>query len=609
VVGAVGAAAPAIEHQLQVAAVLQCAESVGAADRMFEVTLDYLGDRYSFGRPLSSYQALKHRVADDKTWLEACHAIATAAAAAVATGRDDAAPLVSAAKAWIGPHATELIQDCVQLHGGIGVTWEHDLHLYLRRATVNRATFGTPEEHAERVAAALLAPGPAGRAVSSAFPGPAGRSSAGASSPAAPTTDDAAGSDDTPQSVQEFRLRARAWLAEHMPPLGDGGDARFDEGRRDVERALQRRLWDGGFAGICFPVEYGGLGLSPEHQIAFTEESLAYDMPFSLNVPTLGILAATLVDFGTHEQKLRHLPAILRGDELWVQFLSEPSGGSDLAGCLTRADRDGDVFVLNGSKIWSSAAFASQYAMCLARTNWDVPKHRGLTMLIVEIHQPGIQVEQIRQVDGSMEFCQEFFDDVPIPVANVVGEVDDGWTVASRLLVHERQAVGGGSPYTSGRNPGHDATRGDDSLVELVQELGRADDPHVRQLVAEGHIRQLVGAQLIKRITQAIASGAMPPPAGSLLKLFSATNVMRRYEIGLELAGEAAAAWPTDGVSTARRLSEITLWRQGLSLGGGSNEIQRNIISERLLGMPREYAADREVPYREVRRGGAITRD
>ena len=156
VVGSVGGAAADIEHQLQVAVVLQCAEMVGAIDRMFEITLEYLSDRYSFGRPLSSYQALKHRVADNKMWLEACHATSTAAARSVATGADDAAELVSVAKAWIGPHATELIQDCVQLHGGIGVTWEHDLHLYLRRTTVNRATYGTPEEHTERVAALVL---------------------------------------------------------------------------------------------------------------------------------------------------------------------------------------------------------------------------------------------------------------------------------------------------------------------------------------------------------------------------------------------------------------------------------------------------------------------
>ena len=407
------------------------------------------------------------------------------------------------------------------------------------------------------------------------------------------------------EPVEAFRARARAWLADHMPRIEGQLPDRLADGRREVERELQRRLWDGGFAGICWPAEYGGLGLTLEHQRAFTEESLPYDMPFSLNVPTFGILAATLIDFGTHEQKARHLPAILKGEELWVQFLSEPSGGSDLAGVLTRADRDGDVFVLNGSKIWSSGAAESDYAMCLARTNWDVPKHRGLTMFIVKIHQPGIQVEQIRQVDGSMEFCQEFFDDVPIPASDVVGEVDDGWTVATRLLVHERNAVGGGSPYTSGRSAGHESSGQDVGLAEMARVAGRVGDPVARQLVAEAHIRGLVGGQLVKRITQGVTLGKMAPPAGSLLKLFSATSVMRRYEIGLELAGEAGVTWPADTETPGRRLGELTLWRQGLSLGGGSNEIQRNIISERLLGMPRELAADRDVPYREVRRSGS----
>ena len=409
------------------------------------------------------------------------------------------------------------------------------------------------------------------------------------------------------ESVESFRLRARAWLADHLPRLTGDVDDRADDGRRDVERALQRILWDGGFAGICFPANYGGLGLSPEHQRAFTEESLPYDMPFSLNVPTLSILGATLVDFGSHEQKLRHLPAILRGEELWVQFLSEPSGGSDLAGCITRADRDGDLWILNGSKIWSSAAFASDFAMCLARTNWDVSKHRGLTMFIVKIHQPGIQIEQIRQVDGSMEFCQEFFDEVPIPAENVVGDVDDGWTVASRLLVHERSAVGGGSPYTSGRSVGHDSSGQDQALVRLAEEVGQSADRHVRQLVAEAHVQQLVGSHLIKRITQGMRTGKMSAPSGSILKLFGATRVIRRAEIGLEVAGSHGVVWPVGTAATAPGLGEASLSRQAMSLGGGSNEIQRNIISERVLGMPREFAADREIAFRDVRRNSGST--
>ena len=261
-------------------------------------------------------------------------------------------------------------------------------------------------------------------------------------------------------------------------------------------------------------------------------------MPSSLNVPTLGILAATLVDFGTHEQKARHLPAILKGEELWVQFLSEPSGGSDLAGCLTRADRDGDVFIMNGSKIWSSGAAESDYAMCLARTNWDVPKHRGLTMFIVKIHQPGIQVEQIRQVDGSMEFCQEFFDDVRHPRQPT-------WWARSTTAGRSPRACSCTSATRSAaaRRTRAAATRAtthprdENPYAEFARAAGRTADSHTRQLVGEAHIRQLVGGQLIRRVTQGVTVGKMAPPAGSLLKLFSATNVMRRYEIGLELAG------------------------------------------------------------------------
>ena len=418
---------------------------------------------------------------------------------------------------------------------------------------------------------------------------------------------EAPGTDDELEPVEAFRARARAWLAEHMPPAPEDPNDRSDA-RWAHERTLQRRLWDGGFAGICFPREYGGLGLTPAHQRAFTAEADGYDLPFAINVPTLGILAATLVEFGTHEQKARHLPAILRGDELWVQFLSEPSGGSDLAGVLTRADRDGDVFVLNGSKIWSSGAYVADWAMCLARTDWDVPKHRGLTMFLVEIHQPGVTVEQIRQVDGTLEFCQEFFDDVAIPAAAVVGEVNDGWTVATRLLIHERMAVGGGSPYTSGRAVGGDTGGPSDDLVELVRDRGLTEDARARQLLGEAHARALVGAQLVRRVTQGMASGALPPPAGSLMKLFHATSVMRRSEIALELAGEDAAAWPVGDPTPGGEAGARTLGRQGVSLGGGSNEIQRNIISERLLGMPREAAGDKDVPYREVRRGGATDR-
>jgi alkylation response protein AidB-like acyl-CoA dehydrogenase len=410
-------------------------------------------------------------------------------------------------------------------------------------------------------------------------------------------------SSTTIESVEAFRMRAREWLAANMPPLPKGAtgfdaSAMEDPVKIAHARDLQRKLYDGGFAGICYPKEYGGQSLTPEYQHAFTEESAPYEMPVMFNVPTLTIIAPTILDFGTEEQKQRHLRNILKGDELWVQFLSEPTGGSDLAGAITRATRDGDVYILNGSKIWSSGAFRSDYALCLARTNWDAPKHRGLTMFIVKIHQPGITVEQIKQVNGAMEFCQEFFDDVAIPAENIMGALNDGWTVASRLLFHERNAVGGASPYSSGMRISE--SRGPRrSLVELARQMGKTDDSRVRQMVGEAHANSIVQGQLIERVTLGIEKGAMPGPAGSLLRLATAVTHVREVDIALDIAGTSAVTWKPG--ETTGDAGVAYIFRQGLCLGGGSNEMQRNIISERVLAMPRDRGEDRDLPFSEVR--------
>ena len=180
----------------------------------------------------------------------------------------------------------------------------------------------------------------------------------------------------------------------------------------------------GGFAGICFPREYGGLGLPIEYQKAFDAESRTYEMPMILNTPTFTICCATILDTGSEEQKRQHISAALRGDEVLVQLLSEPSGGSDLAGVITRADRVGDKWVINGAKTWSTSAFAADYGLLLARTNWDVPKHEGLTMFLVPINSLGITLRRIKQVNGSVEFCEEFFDNLELGDDAVVGEVE-----------------------------------------------------------------------------------------------------------------------------------------------------------------------------------------
>jgi alkylation response protein AidB-like acyl-CoA dehydrogenase len=413
------------------------------------------------------------------------------------------------------------------------------------------------------------------------------------------------------EDVDSFRLRARSWLAGNMKPLPPdeweipGRDT--DDGIR-YARELMARLYEGGFAGICYPKEYGGQGLSVAHMRAWSEEAQRYEMPNKFNIPTLTILLPTLLDYGTEAQKREHIPRTLRGEELWVQFLSEPTGGSDLAGALTRATRDGDVYILSGSKIWSSGAYRADFALCLCRTDWEVQKHRGLSMLLVKIHQPGIQVEQIRQVTGSMEFCQEFFDDVPIAADQLVGMENDGWTVASRLLQHERAAVGNGSPFGVAMQIGARRGRGEttDPLADIAREQGLGSDPLVRQLVAEGRVLSLVQPALVERIGTGIRTGKLPGPASAIMKLCNATTGIARAELSVKISGPAAAAWAEAG--TAARQATAFLGRQTSGLAGGSNEIQRNIISERVLGMPREWAPDKDVPFKDVKRNTIPTR-
>ncbi|MFK0288664.1 acyl-CoA dehydrogenase family protein [Streptomyces sp. NPDC090499] len=411
------------------------------------------------------------------------------------------------------------------------------------------------------------------------------------------------------ESVESFRLRARQWIPANLRRLADlpaeeeaTGPMAHDEAAWQRARALQRKIYAGGFAGICYPREYGGLGLTPEHQRAFNEEAAGYEMPMLLNVPTFTICGPTILDMGSEEQKREHLAAALRGDEVLVQFLSEPDSGSDLAGATTRAERDGDVFILNGSKTWSSGAYAADYALCLARTDWDAPKHRGLTMFLMKVHQPGVHVERIKQVNGGDEFCQEFFDDVVVPASAVVGEVGGGWAVASRQLFHERNAVGGGSPYFSGVRTARSRGPQIDMLIDLANRTGRADDPYARELIAEAHALGVIHRHLVERVAAGMRAEKMPPTAGSLIRLFHGESATRQAEIALELAGPTAAMSAPDGPDT-REVGVSYLFRQAAQLGGGSTEMARNIISERILGMPREHATDRDVPFNQVRRG------
>jgi alkylation response protein AidB-like acyl-CoA dehydrogenase len=410
------------------------------------------------------------------------------------------------------------------------------------------------------------------------------------------------------EDLDSFRRQVRDWLATDMARTEGAGTATTEHGADYARRVreLQRKIYDGGLAGITYPRDYGGLGRSVEHLRVFNEESAGYEMPFTMvNMPTLTILGPTLIDFGTEDQKRRHLPAMLRGDELWCQLLSEPTGGSDMAGALTQATRDGDVYYLNGSKIWTSYANHCDFALCLARTDWDAPKHRGLTTFIVDLRSKGVEIRPIKRASGESEFCQEFLDDVEVPAANIVGALNDGWTVASRLLIHERISVGGGSPYAMfSARQGSDSP--EDRVADLARRRGLSADRQMRDLVGEAAMLAVARSALVERISSGQKSGKLPGPAGSITKLFGSTVGERISAIGVQIAGVDTAAWSPGDPTAAFALDSLA--RQGGSLGGGSSEMQRNIIAERILGMPREPAPDRELPFSQVRHNTAPNR-
>ncbi len=409
---------------------------------------------------------------------------------------------------------------------------------------------------------------------------------------------------DDLEPVEEFRERAGAWVRDNLRPadieavlaLGRGTLTEEEEvAAVAYDRQLQRKLFDAGFAGVAVPTEYGGQGLTPAHQQALREVMAGYEYPYRNQVPTMTPCLAVLLDFGTEAQKRAHVPAILRGDELWMQLLSEPSGGSDAAGALTSAVRDGEEWVLNGSKVWTTGAWYSDWGLCLARTNWDVPKHRGLTVFILPLRQEGIEIHRIEMLNGSREFCQEFLTDVRVPDTDRIGEVDDGWTVGTRWMFHERMLFN--SPLVTlpvGAYRSMEAT----SVLEVARDAGRLDDPIARELIGEVNMLNLVGTCLEERLTQAVRTGALSDQGAAIGRLFKGELGIRARTIGFEIAGGDGAVWG-DGDGTGIDF----LIRQAGAIGGGTTEMARNVIAERVLGMPREPSSDRNIAFRDVPRG------
>ena len=413
------------------------------------------------------------------------------------------------------------------------------------------------------------------------------------------------------ESLDDFRARARTWIsanlqrsdfASHIGVLREESSDEEELAAVQRERDLQRVLFDAGLAGICVPREYGGQGLTRPYQQVLNEELRGYEYPSRLQVPTFVPCTAVLLEFGTEEQKRRHIPAILKGEELWMQMLSEPSGGSDVAGAVTTAVRDGEDWILNGSKIWTTGAWWSDWALCLVRTNWDVPKNRGLTVFMLPLKQPSIEVHRIEMLSGSSEFCQEYLTDVRVPDSDRIGEVDDGWTVGTRWMFHERMYQN--SPYTT--IPAG-SVRGGSRISELfavARDAGRLDDPVARDLLGEARALELAKQALNKRVGQGMAARTISDQSASISRLMSGVVESRLVTIGYEFTGADGAAWDEDDGAVAERGVDYLL-RQVWCIAGGTTEMARNAISERVLGMPRERSHDPNLAFRDVPKGRA----
>lgn len=419
--------------------------------------------------------------------------------------------------------------------------------------------------------------------------------------------------------LELFRKEARAWLEEHGEPLPavDATDAEDDPGvvwgvgSDDVavfhnisEDEEQRRLldcqrwqrlkFDAGYAMINWPVALGGRGLPNSYVRAFLGEESKFRVPTAGELPptSMGLIATTIAAYGTDEQKERFIRPLMRQDIWGCQLFSEPSAGSDLASLTTKATRDGDEWVLNGQKVWTSGARFAQWGLAITRHDFDVPKHKGMTAFLVPFDAPGVEVRPIQQMSGGANFNEVFLTDVRLPDTLRLGPVGEGWRVALTCLGFERDhSAGSSSSHTGG---------GYKQVLAAAQHFGLSDDPIVRQALSDLYIQHKVAQYTNRRAAAALKAGQTPGPEGSLGKLMWTANMERTSHVISKILGPKLVADTGEWGTWA--WSEHVLGAPGYKIAGGSDEIQRNIIGERVLGLPPEPRVDKDVPFSEAQR-------
>jgi len=567
-----GATDDALQRATDHALVVVCAESVGAMQAVLKATVEYTRTRQQFGKPLAANQVLRHRMADLSVLCEEARAMTLGAVTLVAAAEQDGdanarSLAAAAARAKVAAAARRVAEEGIQLHGGMGVTEELTVGRYLRRQVALEAMFGSAEAHQRRHATLSVE-----------------RARAGGDRPAAMQDDDAA--------LTAFRDEVRAFLAEALTPemvrAARLNPSVFSEPEIGMpwHRALHRRGW----IAPSWPVEHGGTGWSLAQRWVFETECAVAGAP-ALSPLGLRMAGPVIMRFGTPEQKAHYLPRILSGDDYWCQGYSEPGSGSDLASLATRAVRDGDQYVINGSKIWTTHAHHANRMFALVRTGGaDTRKHEGISFLLIDMATPGITVRPIRSVSGDHEVNQVFFDDVRVPVSCRLGDEGQGWTIAKYLLEFER-----GGAISAGRLR---------AALERVRRLADAGgspgarvaaDPDLALAFSavEIDIRALEMAEL--KVMSTLSVGQNPGSVSSLLKLRWSEIHQSITKLGVRMLGADALAWEElrpmhlhddqavlDDV--ARPVVPGYLNARAYTIFGGTSEIQREIIARDVIG-------------------------
>jgi alkylation response protein AidB-like acyl-CoA dehydrogenase len=373
----------------------------------------------------------------------------------------------------------------------------------------------------------------------------------------------------TPEE-EAFRSRVRGWIAKNVPAPGSLKTL-------DEMRAWQRKLHAAGFLGAAWPKDYGGAGLSPMEQAILNEELAKARAPQVVNAMAIWWVGPALMKYGTEEQKKRFIPKILNAEEIWATGYSEPSSGSDMAAAKTRAVRDGDEYVVTGQKIWTTLAHISDWYFVLVRTNFEGPKWAGLTLLLMDMKSPGVEIRPIRQIDGGSEFNEVFMNEVRVPVANRLGGEGQGWEVVSSALVNERTGIAGSVRFDVAL----------EWLTNTARERGVVSDPAMRQRIADLAIKaSIVRNSGLRTLTDGL-KGRMNPHLSAAMKLVTTGLTQEFSETAMEVLGPYAALMDDEHAPSSGKWAKQFLGDRAMTIAGGTSEVQRNIIAQRILGLPR----------------------